>query len=153
VWSASYQRTKEWKEKKKMLFSKRCRCNKNCCNKLLICTVYITRIYSTLLQYSAGGVNFVHVFSASLTHTHTHTLTPTHTSHTYVCNRAQWVAGYTLHRGDPTKKGSREGHRASVCVCAALEQTYERATILYIYKYNIYCNIVTRSKTTRTHVS
>jgi hypothetical protein len=58
-------------EGKKMLFSKRCRCNKNCCNKLLICTVFIT---CTVLQYSAGGVNFGHVFSVSLTHTHT----PTH---------------------------------------------------------------------------
>lgn len=116
---------KNGRKRKKMLFSKRCRCNKNCCNKLLICTVYITRL---VLQYSAGGVNFGHVFSVSLTRTHTHTHT-----HTYACN-SQWIAGYTLHRGDPIEKGSREGHRASVCVRHRSRLNWRRYNI-YIYIY------------------
>lgn len=75
----------------KMLFSKRCRCNKNYCNKLLICT-------------EQGSQFRPCIFGLIDARTHTRVCT----------SRGQWMSR-AVHGGDPTKKGSREGHRASVC--------------------------------------
>lgn len=94
MWSASVSKTgKNENEHKK---------KKKCC---LAKGVDVIKTTATNCSFVlCRGVNFGHVFSG---------LIDTH-RHKYVSRIGVHNGG--IHGGDPPKKGSREGHRASVCM-------------------------------------